>query len=139
MRPKLRPYESVVILHPDTTETQQKEVFQKTIGVIQTHKGSLNHIDTWGKRALANPIKRQKRGIYFHLTFSSSPSTVAELERIMKINDKILRYFHVRLEDKTNLGQFVDSFKERLVENEKREREREAKFQQRKAQRAAFR
>lgn len=139
MSQKLRPYESIVILHPDTTEAQQKEIFQKSAGIIEDHKGSLNHIDTWGKRTLANPIKKQKIGTYFHLTFSSSSDTVSELERVMKINDKILRYFHVRLEDGTNLSQLVDNFKERLVENERREREREAKFQQKRAQRAAAR
>ncbi len=139
MSQKLRPYESIVILHPDTTGAQQKEIFQKNIGIIKEHKGDLNHVDTWGKRTLANPIKKQKIGIYFHLTFSSTSDTVSELERVMKINDKVLRYFHVRLEDGTNLGQLVDNFKERLVENEKREKEREAKFQQKRAQRAAAR
>lgn len=132
-RTLLRPYEAVVLMHPDTTEDEQKALFKKNAQIVKDFKGRMNHVDTWGKRNLANTIAGLKKAIYFHATFEAEPSAVAELERTMRINDKVLRFMHTRLPEKTNLVEFVDGFKKALADSAQREREREAKFQARKA------
>lgn len=131
-----RKYEAVVILHPDTTEEEQKAFFKKNREIITSFNGTINHLDTWGKRKLGNPIERITRGNYFHLTFEATGDAIAELERTMRINDRVLRFQHTRLDDRISLTKFVDKFKEALVETANRERERELKNQQRKAMRA---
>ena len=131
----IRPYEAVVVMHPDASEDEQKNLFTKNKGIIEGFRGQLNHVDTWGKRRLANPIGKIPKAFYFHATFNAAPEAVAELERTMGINDKVLRFIHTRLEDETDLGQFVEKFKLELEESAKREREREAKFQAKKAAR----
>ena len=132
-RTQLRPYEAVIMMHPDTTEDEQKALFKKNASIIKDFKGNLNHVDTWGKRNLANQIEGLKKAVYFHATFEAEPSAVAELERTMRINDKVLRFMHTRLPDGTNLVDFVEGFKKALADSALREREREAKFQARKA------
>ena len=133
-RVELRPYEAVIIMHPDSTEDEQKNLFRKNKQIVEEQfKGTFNHVDTWGRRSLANPIEKIRKAVYFHATFQAEPSAVAELERTMRINDKILRFQHTRLEDGTELGAFVEDFKKALAESAAREREREAKFQARKA------
>lgn len=132
----LRNYELVVIMHPDASEEEQKALFRKNREIIQSFKGSINHIDTWGKRKLGNPIERLNRGNYFHMTFEAQGAAVAELERTMRINDRVLRFQHTRLDDRVSLTKFLEKFKEALVETANREREREAKNQARKAMRA---
>lgn len=131
-----RKYEAVVILHPDMTEEDQKAFFKKNADIITSFKGSVNHLDTWGKRKLGNPIEKISRGNYFHTTFEATGGAIAELERTMRINDRVLRFQHTRLDDRVSLTKFVEKFKEALVETANREREREIKNQQRKAMRA---
>ncbi len=121
-----RSYEGVVILHPDTTEEAQKEFFKKNKKIIEDHKGELHHVDTWGKRKIANPIKKIYRGVFFHYTFKGQTDTVSELERTFRINDKVLRFMHTNLED-ADLNKHNEAFKDQLAQTVQREKEREAK------------
>ena len=132
-RDEIRPYEAVIMLHPDSTEDEQKTLFKKNKAIVEQFKGEVNHLDTWGKRNLGNSISKLRKAVYFHTTFKADPSAVAELERTMRINDRVLRFQHTRLEDGTDLLVFVENFKKSLAESAAREREREAKFQARKA------
>jgi small subunit ribosomal protein S6 len=134
VRPNLRPYEAVILVHPDTTEEEQKALFTKNKTIIEKEfGGSVKHLETWGKRNLANPIEKLKKAIYFHTTFEADPQAVAELERTMRINDRVVRFMHTRLEDGTDINTHLENFRKALAESAAREREREAKFQARKA------
>lgn len=134
-----RKYEAVIIMHPDCSETEQKALFQKNKEILKTFEGDLNHIDTWGRRKLANPINKLTRGIYFHATFEAKGDAIAELERTMRINDKVLRFQHSRLDDRMSLAKYLENFKDSLAETSRREKEREVKAQQRKAAMSARR
>jgi small subunit ribosomal protein S6 len=133
----IRPYEGVVILHPDMGLDAQKELFRKNKRIIEEHNGSVHNLDTWGKRLLGNPIDKIARGLYFHMTFMADNKAVTELERTMRINDRVLRFLHTRLEDGTDLNQFMEHFKAELAAGQAREREREAKAAERKHRRQA--
>lgn len=131
LRNVTRAYESVILVNPDATEEMQKNLFRKNKEIIESFKGKVNHVDTWGKRLLATPIHKQKRAIYFHTTFTADSQTVAELERTMRISDHVLRFINVRLPDDTDLKKYVESFKNELKESANRERERAEKAQKR--------
>lgn len=133
----IRKYEAVVIMHPDASEEEQKQLFRKNAEIIKGFAGSVNHLDTWGKRKLANPIQKITRGTYFHMTFEAQGLAIAELERTMRINDRVLRFQHTRLDDRASLSKYMENFKDALAEAAQREREREIKNQQRKAAFAA--
>lgn len=128
-----RPYEGVIILQSETGVDAQKELFKKNKQIIEAHNGSVNHVDTWGRRLLGNPIHKNPRGIYFHTTFYADNKAVAELERTMRINDRVLRFIHTRLEDETDLTKFMENFKNELAANAAKEREREAKLMEKRA------
>jgi small subunit ribosomal protein S6 len=134
-----RKYEAVIIMHPDTSEEEQKTLFQKNKEILKAFEGEMNHLDTWGRRRLANPIHKLTRGIYFHTTFEAKGEAIAELERTMRINDRVLRFQHTRLDDRVSLAKYLENFKESLAEAARREKEREAKVQQRKAAMSAKR
>nr|BFD57921.1 hypothetical protein CKG001_00280 [Bdellovibrio sp. CKG001]BFD61348.1 hypothetical protein BdHM001_00290 [Bdellovibrio sp. HM001]BFD65006.1 hypothetical protein HAGR004_00280 [Bdellovibrio sp. HAGR004] len=132
-----KPYEVVVIMHPDATLEDQKDLFKKNKATIESYKGSVNSLETWGKRTLATPIGKLKKAIYFHSTFEADTQAIAELERTMRINDKVLRFMHTRLDDRVSLAKFMEGFKKGLAESAAREKEREAKAAARKAAFAA--
>jgi small subunit ribosomal protein S6 len=123
----LNNYEVVVILHPDTSLEEQKNIFRKNQETIKSFSGAVNTLETWGKRNLMNPINKCKKGIYFHSTFQAASGAVAELERIMKISDRVLRFVHTRLDNRIPLSKFVEAYKKGLADTAQREREREAK------------
>lgn len=129
----LRPYEVVVIMHPDATVDDQKELFRKNQDIIKGLKGKIVSLDTWGKRNLANIIGKHKKGIYFHSTFETNPSAIAELERTMRINDKVLRFMHTKLDERTPLAKYLENFKKAIKESADREKERELKAQLRRS------
>lgn len=134
-----RPYEAVIIVHPDATVDETKELFRKNKATIETYKGSVFSLETWGKRTLANQIAKTKKGIYFHTMFEADPQAVAELERTMRINDRVLRFTHTRLDERLPIAKHMESFKKGLAESANREKEREAKAQARRAAAAAAR
>lgn len=132
-----KPYEVVVLMHPDATLEEQKELFKKNKATIESYKGSVNSLETWGKRTLATQIGKLKKAIYFHATFEADTQAITELERTMRINDKVLRFMHTRLDERVSLAKFMEGFKKGLSESAAREKEREAKAAARKAAFAA--
>jgi small subunit ribosomal protein S6 len=132
-----RPYEAVILVHPDATLDEQKELFRKNQATIKSFKGSVHTLETWGKRTLGNMIGKSKKAHYFHTTFEAQPAAIAEIERTMRINDKVLRFTHTALDPRESLSKFMENFKKGLQETAQREREREAKMQARRAAAAA--
>ncbi len=124
-----RPYEVVIIMHPDATLEEQKDLFKKNKTTITTYKGTINSVESWGKRNLATPIGRLRKALFFHSTFEADPQVVMELERTMRINDKVLRFMHTKLDERTNIVKHLEAFKKGLAETAQREKEREAKAQ----------
>jgi small subunit ribosomal protein S6 len=130
-----RPYEAVVLIHPDATLEDQKTVLNKNKATIESFSGSVFSLETWGKRNLANPIGKIRKAYFFHTFFESDPQAIAELERTMRISEKVLRFMHTKLDERVPLSKHQEIFKKGLSESAQREKEREAKMQ---ARRAAF-
>ena len=122
-----RPYEAIVIVHPDMSVDEQKELFKKNKATITTYKGAIHSLETWGKRTLATPIGKLKKAIYFHTVFESGPQAITELERTMRINDKVLRFMHTKLDERVSPAKHIEAFKKGLQDSAAREKEREAK------------
>lgn len=120
-------YENVIILDPQTPEEDQKNLFKKNQQIIESFGGKVNHVDTWGSRHLTNPIGKLSRGIYFHSTFSAGPSCVAELERTMRINERVLRFMHSRLDERVPLSKHLDRYKESLAQAMQKLEEKDAR------------
>lgn len=131
----VRPYEAVILMDPSVSEEDQKALFQKNKGIIEGFRGQMGHVDTWGVRKLGNLIGKSTRAMYFHSTFTAAPEAIMELERTMRINDKVLRFMHTRLPDATTLSTYVEKFKEALIER----KEKDLKRQQAKANKRPMR
>lgn len=133
-KPK-RLYETIIIMHPESSEEDQKKLFKKNKEILGSYEGDYNHVDTWGKRRLANQINKNRMGTYFHATFEAKAEAIAELERTMKINDKVLRFFHKKLDSRTSLSQHLENYRDVIKKSVEKEREKEAKIAKRNAAR----
>jgi len=130
LKPELkRPYEAVILVHPDASAEEQKELFKKNKTTISSFKGSVYTLETWGKRTLATPIGKLKKAVYFHTMFEAGPQAIMELERTMRINDKVLRFMHTKMDERISVAKHAEAFKKGLMDSAAREKEREAKMQ----------
>ncbi len=95
----MRKYETIFILQPELSEDDIKSVTAKAQDVISTYKGECHRMDDWGIRKLAYPIKKSARGRYYYLRFDGESALIAELERRLRLDDKVLRYQSVNITD----------------------------------------
>lgn len=92
-------YETVFILSTTLDEDGIAANVQKFKSLIEAN-GTIENVDEWGKRRLAYPINKQNDGYYTLISFTSSPEFTAELDRIYKITDGVLRSLIVKKEIK---------------------------------------
>jgi len=92
----LRNYELVIIFDPSLEEEAIDTELSKITSLIEKEKCKISDIDKWGIRKLAYPIKSQENGYYLIVYFEGNGSIVSELDRVIKINDKILRHLIVK-------------------------------------------
>jgi small subunit ribosomal protein S6 len=95
----MRKYETIFILHPELSEDDIKSVTTKAQDVISSYNGECLRMDDWGVRKLAYPIKKSARGRYYYLRFDGESALIAELERRLRLDEKVLRYQSVNITD----------------------------------------
>jgi small subunit ribosomal protein S6 len=88
----MRDYEIIFVVHPDLEETATEEIVDRIGGWITEGGGSVEEIDSWGKRKLAYPIRKQIEGQYFLLHTQLDPSFVIEMERNLRFLEPVMRF-----------------------------------------------
>ena len=90
-------YEALYIIDPAQGEEGIAALVEKFKAMVEA-EGTLTNVDEWGKRRLAYPINDLPEGYYVLMNFESKPEFPAELERVMKITDGILRCLTIAVE-----------------------------------------
>ena len=94
----MRMYETIFIVQPDLADEDIKNLTAKIQDVISSKKGDFKRLEDWGPRKLAYPINKVSRGRYYYLRFDGDADLIAELERRLRLDDKVIRYQSVKLE-----------------------------------------
>ena len=94
----MRMYETIYIVKPDLADDESKALNAKVQEIIGAASGEIKKLEDWGLRKLAYPINKVNRGRYMYLRYDGSPELIAELERRLRLDDRILRYQSVKLE-----------------------------------------
>lgn len=94
----MRKYEVIFIVKP-LEEEATNAVIEKFENLITTNGGTVDKIDRWGKKRLAYEIKDMLDGYYCLFYVTAEPAVVAEVDRLMKINDDILKHMIVKEEE----------------------------------------
>ena len=90
-------YESVVIINSNTEEQGIKALIQKFSDLINSD-GKVESVEEIGTKKLAYEIKKQKEGYYIVIKFEANPKLIAELERIYRITDEVMKFIVVKEE-----------------------------------------
>ncbi|MFK7692295.1 30S ribosomal protein S6 [Paenibacillus sp. HJGM_3] len=91
----MRKYEVMYIIRTDIEQEAVQAAVEKFQGII-SNGGEITKHDVMGKRRLAYEINKFRDGHYVLVHFNANPDVVAELERVMKISDEIIRYLIVK-------------------------------------------
>lgn len=97
----MRKYETIFIVKPDLSEDDLKAVSEKAQEVVTSMSGDVRRLEDWGVRKLAYIVDKFPRGRYFYFRFDAGADVVAEMERRLRLDDRVLRYQTVKIEKET--------------------------------------
>ncbi|MGZ7497624.1 30S ribosomal protein S6 [Corynebacterium sp. ZY180755] len=87
----MRHYEVMIILAPTQDERTVAPSLDKFLEIVRKENGTVEKVDIWGKRRLAYPIEKNEEGIYAVVDLNCESATVQELDRVLNLNDGVLR------------------------------------------------
>ena len=89
-------YEILLLLDPELPEERGEEILTRIRERVDADGGKWEAHEPWGRRKLAYEIDHKAEGSYHLLLFSASPETLAEISRVLKITDDVVRHLAVR-------------------------------------------
>ena len=95
----MRLYESVLIARQDISAAQVETHVDEFTKIIENGGGSIKKREYWGLRSLAYRIKKNRKGHYVLLNLETDSASLNEFERIMGLNEDILRFMTIRIEE----------------------------------------
>ncbi len=95
----MKHYETLYIVNPELDDENLKAVVDKFRDLIEKEKGVIVKLEEWGKQRLAYLVKKFDQGSYVLMDYCVGPGITAELERDLKLDDRILKYQTVKLAD----------------------------------------
>ncbi len=110
----MRHYETTYILRPSLGEDQFSANIERICSIITNDNGSLIDVSRWGFKKLAYEIKKESQGYYVCMNYAALGSTIMELERIFRIDDRVLRYLTIKLADAID-AEGIEQEKERIA------------------------
>lgn len=98
----LRRYETIFITLPELSEEDHTELEKKLRSTITAMKGDAIKLEDWGSRKLGYEIGRNSRGRYFLLDYLAGSDLVREIERNLRLNDRVLKFQTVKVTDRVS-------------------------------------
>jgi small subunit ribosomal protein S6 len=86
----------MLIFNASLDEKAIEDECQKIFSIIEKGNGKITNSTNWGVKKLAYPIKHNENGYYFIINFEANDKIIREIDRVNKINDKILRHLIVK-------------------------------------------
>jgi small subunit ribosomal protein S6 len=92
-------YEHVFLARQDLSQAQVDALAESATKIVEENQGKVVKTETWGLRSLAYKIQKNRKAHFVMLDLDASGAAVAELERQTRMNEDVIRYMTVRVED----------------------------------------
>lgn len=96
----MKAYELLFIVAPTIDDETRTGVMKRIETTITDAQGVVDNVDNWGKRKLAYEINGLSDGDYTLIDFHTDPQSIAELDRVLRINDAVVRHMIVARTDR---------------------------------------
>jgi small subunit ribosomal protein S6 len=94
----VRDYELMVVLDPNLDDAAIESLNSRIQTLVNQRGGSVENVDSWGRKRLAYPIGRFRDGVYILSRLQLPPTAAADIERALKLNENVIRHLLVRAE-----------------------------------------
>jgi small subunit ribosomal protein S6 len=101
---KPKEYETIYILRPDVDPDTADRVQTRVAEVVDRGHGKLVKVEAWGRRRLAYPVRKQRRGVYVYVKYVGGGGLVGELERNLKLQDAVLKFQTVTVREQVDVA-----------------------------------
>jgi small subunit ribosomal protein S6 len=101
---KSKEYETIYILRSDVDADTAEKVQTRVAEVVGRDNGKLVKVEAWGRRKLAYPVAKQKKGVYVYVKYVGRGGLVQELERNLKLQDVVLKFQTVQTADEIDVA-----------------------------------
>ena len=95
----MRVYEELFIVRPDAPDEDVDHLVEQLQTFLTGAGATIDKVDKWGKRKLAYRIGKFREGAYILIQFSAKPETVKEVERRLRVNDLVIKFITVRIDE----------------------------------------
>ncbi|NOU33505.1 MAG: 30S ribosomal protein S6 [Polyangiaceae bacterium] len=95
----LKEYETIYILRSDVDADSAEKVQNRVSEVVGRENGKLVKVEAWGRRKLAYPVAKQKKGVYVYVKYVGKGGLVQELERNLKLADSVMKFQTILVRD----------------------------------------
>ena len=100
-------YESMLIARQDLGQAQVNDIVASLSEVIKNEGGEVVNVDNWGLKNLAYRIKKNRKGYYVVLNISATANAIFEYERLVRLNEDIIRYMTIKVDEFANSNEEV--------------------------------
>jgi small subunit ribosomal protein S6 len=97
-------YETIYILRSDVDTESAEKVQHRVSEVVDREQGKLVKVEAWGRRKLAYPVGKQKKGVYVYVKYVGKGGLVQELERNLKLQDPVIKFQTVLVRDDVDVA-----------------------------------
>ena len=112
----MRNYETIIIINPTLGEEDYKEVLRKYSTLVERQKGLIVRIEEWGVQRLAHAVKKFDKGAFVLMNYCGPSSVTSELERDLKLDDRIFRFQTVKIAEDVDPQELILKEKEKNKE-----------------------
>ena len=95
----MRIYEQLFIAKPDAPEEDIDAFIEQMTAMLTKDGGTVDKVEKWGKRRLAYKVEKFREGFYVLVQFTTGPEAVKEFERRLRVNDMIIKFLTVRIDE----------------------------------------
>ncbi|VBB42084.1 30S ribosomal protein S6 [uncultured Desulfatiglans sp.] len=95
----MRYYETLYLINPDLAEEDYQSVSKKFVDIVGRHSGEVIEVQDWGRRPLAYDVKKFDKASFVLLRFCGENRVPEELQREMRLDDRVLKYQTVKLSE----------------------------------------
>jgi small subunit ribosomal protein S6 len=103
-RVRTREYETIYVLRSDVDGESAEKVQARVADAIEREHGKLVKVEAWGRRKLAYPVGKQRKGVYVYVKYVGGGGLVAEVERNLKLLDTVMKYMTVQTSEDVDLA-----------------------------------
>ncbi len=96
----MKAYELMLMLNPNLEEGDRASTVEKVETLIADNGGVVDNVESWGKRKLAFELDDLSEGDYVVVDFHNMPEAIAEIDRVLRISDPVVRFMLVRRDDR---------------------------------------